>query len=521
VIVLLADVASTSRAVAQASARRAKIDLLAECLRRATGAEVPVAVAYLSGELPQRQIGVGYASLRDLPPPAAAPTLTVAAVDAACTEIGAVAGKGSVATRRALLLDLLGRATQEEQDFMIRLLAGELRQGALDGVMADAVAAAAQLPAAAVRRALMLRGSLGAVAAAALRAGAEGLRGFGLEVGRPIKPMLAQSAPSIDAALDKLARAGDTAGAGQVAVEWKLDGIRAQIHISETGVRVFTRTLDDITARVPEVVTAARSVRGRAAVFDGELIALRPDGRPHPFQVTSARTASAKDPGVPLSVFIFDALHLDGTDLLDLPGAERQAALAAAVPDSLLMPRRVVDLSAGDAAAAAATEFFTGAIEHGHEGVVIKSLDTPYVAGRRGAGWIKVKPRHTLDLVVLAAEWGHGRRRGFLSNLHLGARDPAEGGFVMLGKTFKGLTDELLAWQTKRLQELEARRDSWTVYVRPELVVEIAFDGVQRSRRYPGGIALRFARVLRYRPDKSAADADTIQTVQQTAPWLD
>jgi DNA ligase-1 len=515
--VLLADVARTSRAVAAASARRAKTGLLAECLRRATDAEVPVAVAYLSGELPQRQIGVGYASLRDLPPPAAAPTLTVDAVDAACTEIGAVTGKGSVATRRALLMDLLGRATQEEQDFMIRLLSGELRQGALDGVMADAVAAAAELPAADVRRALMLRGSLGAVAAAALRDGAEGLRGFGLEVGRPIKPMLAQSAPSIEAALDKAA----AAGASGVAVEWKLDGIRAQIHLTDGDVRVFTRTLDDITARVPEVIDAARAVPRRAAVFDGELIALRPDGHPHPFQITSARVASAKDPGVPLSVFLFDVLHIDGTDLLDLPGVERHAALAAAVPESLRMPRRVVDLAAMDEAAAVAAEFFADAVAHGHEGVVIKSLDTSYVAGRRGAGWIKVKPRHTLDLVVLAAEWGHGRRRGFLSNLHLGARDPATGGFVMLGKTFKGLTDELLAWQTEHLQELETRRDSWTVYVRPELVVEIAFDGVQRSTRYPGGMALRFARVLRYRPDKSATEADTVETVRAVAQWLD
>ena len=509
-IVLLADVAQTSQAVAQTSARRAKTELLAECLRRATGAEVPVTVAYLSGELPQRQIGVGYASLRDLPPPAATPTLTVAAVDAACTEIGAVAGKGSVATRRTLLMDLLGRATQEEQGFMIRLLAGELRQGALDGVMADAVAAAAGLPAAAVRRALMLSGSLGAVAAAALRDGAEGLRGFGLEVGRPIKPMLAQSAPSIEAALDKAA----AAGAGRVAVEWKLDGIRAQIHITHTDVRVFTRTLDDITARVPEVVAAARSVPRRAAVFDGELVALRPDGRPHPFQVTGARTASTKDPGVPLSVFVFDALHLDGTDLLDLPGADRHEALTDSVPESLLMPRRVVDLAAMEEAVATATEFFTGAIEHGHEGVVIKSLDTPYVAGRRGAGWIKVKPRHTLDLVVLAAEWGHGRRRGFLSNLHLGARDPASGGFVMLGKTFKGLTDELLRWQTGRFKELAIEDNGWVVTVRPEQVVEIAFDGVQTSPRYPGGVALRFARVLRYRDDKSAAEADTIDTVR-------
>ncbi|HEY7484227.1 MAG TPA: ATP-dependent DNA ligase [Streptosporangiaceae bacterium] len=513
---LLAEVAQTSQAVAAASARRAKIELLAECLRKAEGDEVAVTVAYLSGELPQRQIGVGYASLRDVPPPAATPTLTVSAVDAAYTEIGAVSGKGSVAARRALLMGLMGRATLEEQGFLIRLLSGELRQGALDGVMADAVASAAGLPAPEVRRALMLRGSLGAVAVAALREGAEGLRAFGLEVGRPIKPMLAQSAPSIDAAFDKAA----AAGAAQVAVEWKLDGIRAQIHIADGDVRVFTRTLDDITARVPEVVTAVRDLPRRSAVFDCELIALRADGRPYPFQVTGARTASTKDPGVPLSVFLFDALHLDGADLLDLPGAERHAALAGVVPESLLMPRRVVDFD-DDAAIAAATEFFQDAIAHGHEGVVVKSLDTAYVAGRRGAGWIKVKPRHTLDLVVLAAEWGHGRRRGFLSNLHLGARDPETGDFVMLGKTFKGLTDQLLEWQTKRLQELEARRDSWTVYVRPELVVEIAFDGVQRSSRYPGGMALRFARVLRYRPDKTVAEADTIDTVRAIAGSFD
>ena len=513
-MVLLAEVARTSAAVAAISARRAKIALLAECLRKAADAEVAVTVAYLSGELPQRQIGVGYASLRDLPPPAATPSLSVAEVDAACTEIGAVSGKGSVATRRQLLMALLGRATHEEQDFLIRLLSGELRQGALDGVMADAVAAAAELPAAAVRRAVMLRGSLGAVAVAALHEGAEGLRGFGLEVGRPIKPMLAQSAASIEAAFEKAA----AAGAASVAVEWKLDGIRAQIHVSDGSVRVFTRTLDDITARVPEVVAAVQGLPRHAAVFDGELIALRPDGRPHPFQVTGARTASRKDPGVPLSVFLFDALHLDDTDLLDRSGAERHAALAEVVPESLLMPRRVVDLGPG--AVAVATEFFQDAVAHGHEGVVVKALDSPYVAGRRGAGWIKVKPRHTLDLVVLAAEWGHGRRRGFLSNLHLGARDPATGGFIMLGKTFKGLTDELLEWQTKRFQELEARRDSWTVYLRPELVVEIAFDGVQRSSRYPGGIALRFARVLRYRPDKTATEADTIDTARAVAPEL-
>jgi DNA ligase-1 len=376
--------------------------------------------------------------------------------------------------------------------------------------MAEAVAAAAQVPSARVRRAVMLRGALGPVATAALGEGVEGLRRFTLEVGRPIKPMLAASAPSIEDAFAKLK--------ADAAVEWKLDGIRAQIHVSGGEVRVFTRTLDDITSRLPEVVAAVRELPVRDAVFDGELIALRPDGRPHPFQVTAARTATrtAKDTEpVPLAVFLFDVLHLDGADLLDAPGAERNAALGRVVPAELRMPRVVT----GDPARA--KEVFDEAVARGHEGVVVKSLDTPYTAGRRGAGWIKVKPRHTLDLVVLAVERGHGRRQGLLSNLHLGARDPATGGFVMLGKTFKGLTDELLAWQTRRLRELAVRDDGWTVHVRPELVVEIAFDGVQHSPRYPGGIALRFARVLRYRPDKRAAEADTIDTVRAVAPVLD
>ncbi|WP_131760538.1 ATP-dependent DNA ligase, partial [Actinomadura fibrosa] len=357
---------------------------------------------------------------------------------------------------------------------------------------------------------VMLRGALGPVAVAALADGAGGLRAFTLEVGRPVKPMLAASAPSVEEAFAKLA--------ADAAVEWKLDGIRAQVHVTGGEVRVFTRTLDDITARLPEVVAAVRGLPVRDAVFDGEVIALRPDGSPYPFQVTAARTATRTEKGtepVPLAVFLFDVLHLDGTDLLDAPGAERGAALARAVPAELRMPRIVT----GDPAEA--KEFFDDAVARGHEGVMVKSLDTPYTAGRRGAGWIKVKPRHTLDLVVLAAEWGHGRRQGFLSNLHLGARDPGSGGFVMLGKTFKGLTDELLAWQTKRLRELAVREDDWVVHVRPELVVEIAFDGVQHSPRYPGGIALRFARVLRYREDKTPAEADTIETVQAVAPVLD
>ncbi|MGH3177729.1 MAG: ATP-dependent DNA ligase, partial [Streptosporangiaceae bacterium] len=297
------------------------------------------------------------------------------------------------------------------------------------------------------------------------------------------------------------------------ALEWKLDGIRIQAHLSGGNVRLFTRTLDDITARLPEVVAQLAKLPVTTAVFDGELIALREDGRPLPFQDTASRTATQDaGPAVPLSVFLFDALHLEGADLIDLPYWKRHTELAWAVPADLLMPRLVT------ASAEEATAFFTDALAHGHEGVVVKALTAPYAAGRRGAGWIKVKPRHTLDLVVLAVEWGHGRRRGWLSNLHLGARDPATGGFVMLGKTFKGLTDELLAWQTSRLLALEDRRDSYTVYVRPELVVEIAFDGVQRSPHYPAGLALRFARVLRYREDKPAAEADTIDMVRALSP---
>jgi ATP-dependent DNA ligase I len=518
--VLLAEIAEVSQAVSATSARLAKIDLLAGALRAAGPLEVPIAVGYLSGELPQRQIGVGWAALRGVsggaPPgpaardgfmPAAVPTLSLSEVDAAFSAIGAVAGKGSAAARRALVGELFGRATRAEQQFLAGLLSGELRQGALEGVMTDAVARAAAVPVADVRRAMMLRGSLGAVAAAALAGGSEALRAFGLEVGRPVRPMLASSATGITEALAKI-------GEGQAAaVEWKLDGIRIQAHLDGGQVRLFTRTLDEITGRVPEVAATLGALPVRTAVLDGELIALRQDGRPLPFQDTSARAASAEgQDGPPLSVFLFDALRLESGDLIDLPDVQRHAELTRAVPAELLMPRLVTD------SAADATAFFRDALARGHEGVVVKALDAPYAAGRRGAGWIKVKPRHTLDLVVLAVEWGHGRRRGWLSNLHLGARDPETGGFVMLGKTFKGLTDELLAWQTQRLLALEDHRDSYTVYVRPELVAEIAFDGVQRSPRYPGGLALRFARVLRYREDKTAAEADTIDMVRALAP---
>jgi ATP-dependent DNA ligase I len=523
VSVLLAELAGVSRAVSSTSSRLAKVEALASALRPASDPEIPVIVAYLSGELPQRQIGVGWATLRAAP--AADASLTVLDVDAAFTRIGAVAGKGSAAERKRLVDALFALATADEQFFLVRLLSGELRQGALDGVMTDAVARAAGLPGASVRRAVMLCGSLAVTARAALGGGEAALASFGLRVGRPLKPMLASSEASIEEALARAGAADIDAAGAEVAVEWKLDGIRVQAHLADgTGlpqrtVRLFTRSLDDITERLPEVVTALAALPARDAVFDGELIALRPDGRPYAFQDTASRAASEVDGHgagtVPLSVFLFDVLHLDGADLIDEPDAARHAALTAVVPAAMVMPRLVTG------SVAAATAFFEEAVRRGHEGVVVKSLSTPYAAGRRGAGWIKVKPRHTLDLVVLAVEWGHGRRQGWLSNLHLGARDPSTGGWVMLGKTFKGLTDELLTWQTSRFLDLEEHRDDWTVYLRPEQVVEIAFDGVQRSPRYPGGVALRFARVLRYRDDKTADEADTIDAVRAIAAPAD
>ena len=458
----------------------------------------------MAGELPQRQIGVGWAALRDPPPPAAAPTLTVAGTDAAFTAIGALAGAGSQGARREAVRALMARGTAREQALLAALLGGELRQGALSAVVADAVAQAAAVPRDAVRRALMLRGDLGAVAAVALRDGDAGLRAIGLEVGRPVHPMLAAPASDLEAAL---AKAGPRA-----AIEVKLDGARIQVHRRDGDVAVFTRTLDDITARVPEVVEAVLALDAGALVLDGEAIALRPDGRPLPFQVTGSRLGSRTSvarlrESVPLTAAFFDVLHVDGRDLLDEPLERRAAALAGALPEALRVARAEVTDAAG------AEAFRQRALDAGHEGVMVKALGAPYAAGRRGAGWLKVKPVHTLDLVVLAAEWGHGRRRGRLSNLHLGARRPDGAGFVMLGKTFKGLTDAMLAWQTERLLALEVGREGHVVRVRPELVVEIAFDGVQASPRYPGGVALRFARVLRFREDKRAEDADTLDAV--------
>ena len=496
---LLAELTATSEAVRATRARLEKIERLAQALRRMEPGEVAIGVAYLSGELRQRQIGVGYRSLRDLPAPATEPTLALAEVDGACERIGAMAGPGSQAARRDALAALFARATEPEQRFLVALMTGELRQGAQEGVVVEALARAAGVPRDAVRRALMLSGDHGATASAAFAGGAQALSEVGLEVGRPIQPMLAAPGDDVGAALEKT---------GPAAVEYKLDGARLQVHRRGDDVRAFTRSLDDITARVPEVVEAVLALPARELVLDGEAVALRPDGRPHRFQVTASRFGSRNaDATVPLTPLFFDLLHVDGEDLIDRPGAERAAALDALVPAASRVPRALI------ADAPGAQAFLDAALAAGHEGVLVKSLEAPYAAGRRGAGWLKVKPRHTLDLVVLAAEWGHGRRRGWLSNLHLGARDPSGAGFVMLGKTFKGLTDAMLTWQTERLLALEVARVDWSVHVRPELVVEIAFDGVQTSTRYPGGVALRFARVLRHRPDKPAAEADTLDAV--------
>jgi DNA ligase-1 len=413
-------------------------------------------------------------------------------------------GTGSASIRKSELGAIMARSTPEEQTFLIRLISGELRQGALAGIMTDAVASAAGVEPAAVRRAAMFSGSLPAVAAAVFEHRESVLGQFHLMVGTPVQPMLAQSAASVESAIERT---------GAASVEWKLDGIRIQAHRHNGTVEVFSRSLDRITARMPEIVRQILDLPVSSIVLDGEAIALRDDGRPRPFQETGSRAAShrmgtTKRADVALTAFYFDILHLNGEDLVDRTAHERLARARAVLPASL----RVPSIATADLAEAQA--FFEGALNAGHEGVVVKSLSSPYEAGRRGTGWIKVKPHHTLDLVVLAAEWGHGRRQGFLSNLHLGAIDPATGGYVMLGKTFKGLTDDMLRWQTARLQEIETRRDTWTVYVRPELIVEIAFDGIQTSTRYPGGMALRFARVVRYRDDKPVTEVDTIDTLR-------
>jgi len=505
---LLADVARVSREVAATTSRTEKVAALARLFRTAEPHEAPLVITYLAGRLPQRRIGVGWATLSEHHAPAERPRLTVLEVHTALDRISAVAGRGAQAARRRLVGGLMGAATEQEQAFLLALLGGELRQGALDALAVEGLAAAAGAAPDDVRRAVMLGGSLGAVAESLLTRGPEALAEFRLEIGRPVLPMLAQGAKDVNEALDRL---------GPCALEEKLDGIRIQVHRDGPVVHVFTRTLEDITDRLPEVVAAARELAVDRAVLDGEVITLDGAGRPRPFQETSSRVGSRLDVEgqqalLPVSPVFFDLLAVDDRDLLQLSAAERHAELERITPPE----RRVRRLVAGDPAdeevRRQARRFAAQVLSDGHEGVVAKALDAPYRAGRRGAGWLKVKPVHTLDLVVLAAEWGHGRRTGKLSNLHLGARRP-DGSFAMLGKTFKGLTDEMLAWQTGRLRELAVDDDGWVVRVRPELVVEIAFDGVQRSSRYPLGVTLRFARVVRFREDKPAAQADTVGAV--------
>ncbi|ELP70770.1 ATP-dependent DNA ligase [Streptomyces turgidiscabies] len=507
---LLTRLAHVSQEVAATSARSRKIALLAELFRDADADDVPIVIPYLAGRLPQGRLGMGWKVLDQQVPGAVEPSLTVRDVDARLTAIGAVNGAGSQAERRRLVGELLAAATADEQRFLFALITGEVRQGALDAVAVEGLATATDAPPADVRRAVMLAGAIQPVAQALLADGPAALARFRLTVGRPVLPMLAHSASSVAEAVEKL---------GACAVEEKLDGIRVQVHRDGDDVRLYTRTLDDITDRLPELTTAARALRGERFILDGEVIAFDTSGRPRSFQETAGRVGSRVDVetaarDVPVSPVFFDVLSVDGRDLLDLPFAERHTELARLVPEPMRVRRL---LAGGPADLPAAETFLADTLARGHEGVVVKALDAPYSAGRRGASWLKVKPVHTLDLVVLAAEWGHGRRTGKLSNLHLAARNP-DGSFAMLGKTFKGMTDAMLTWQTERLQALAVSDDGWVVTVRPELVVEIAYDGLQRSTRYPAGVTLRFARVVRYREDKTPEEADTVQTLLAAHP---
>ena len=506
-MLLLADLVETSRRVTATSSKLAKLRELAQCLRRLKDAEIEIGVLYLSGETRQGKIGVGYAvhELAHSIAAAAVASLTLIEVDEVLARIVAARGAGSVARRQQLLQELFVRSTHAERDFLARLIVGELRQGALSGLMVDAIAEAGDLPQAEVRRASMYAQNIGLLARIALTQGSNGLAEFQIKVLSPIAPMLAQSATDVADALERLG--------GEAEFEWKVDGARVQVHKSGELVRAFTRSLNDVSAAVPEVIEVVRALPAREMVLDGETVALDASGRPLPFQITMRRFGRKLDietlrGELPLHVYFFDCLRLDGRNLADCPASQRFAAMKDALPSAIRIPS-IVTASEPEARA-----FYEQALAHGHEGVMAKALNSVYEAGNRGASWLKIKHVHTLDLVVLAAEWGSGRRKGKLSNLHLGARDPANGDFVMLGKTFKGLTDSMLEWQTAEFLARESRRDNYTVYVRPEIVVEIAFNDIQSSTQYPGGMALRFARVKAYRPDKSVQQANTIDDVR-------
>ena len=509
----LSEVVTASSVVASTSSRGKKIELLADVLRRLASNEIAIAIGFFTGWPRQGKLGIGWATLDAARPPNAAEeaTLTLAEVDQTFTALKSVKGSNSAAQRRRLLGDLMARATSAEQQFLFALGVGEVRQGALEGVMTEAVAKAANLPADRVRRAAMFAGDLGAVAEVVLAEGEAGLAHWSLQLFRPVQPMLADSAPNVGEALKEF---GDGVAA---ALEWKLDGARIQVHKLGDRVAVYTRSLNDVTRAVPEVTEAVRAFPAEDLILDGEVIALDAAERPLPFQVTMRRFGRRLDVDalrgqLPVAPFFFDILRLDGEDLLDQQLHQRLTRLDAIVPASMRVPRTVT------ADVEEAKRFEATALERGHEGLMAKSLSAPYAAGRRGSAWLKVKTARTLDLVVLAVEWGSGRRKGWLSNIHLGARDPVNGGFVMLGKTFKGMTDETLEWQTKELLARETRRDGHVVHVRPELVVEVAFNEVQRSPHYPGGVALRFARIKGYRHDKRAEEADTIESVLELAP---
>ena len=509
----LSEIVNTSTVVASTSSRGKKVELLADALRRLAPGEVAIAIGFFTGWPRQGKLGIGWATLDAARPPNAAveATLTIAEVDQAFTALKAVKGSNSAAQRRRVLGDLMTRATSAEQQFLFALGVGEVRQGALEGVMAEAVAKAVNLPGDRVRRAAMLAGDLGAVAEAILAEGEAGLAHWSLQLFRPVQPMLADSAPNVQEALQEF---GDGVAA---ALEWKLDGARIQVHKQGDRIAIYTRSLNDVTTAVPEVTEAVRAFPAEELILDGEVIALDAAERPLPFQVTMRRFGRRLDVDalraqIPVSPFFFDILRVDGEDLLDQQLHQRLTRLDAIVPASMRVPRTVT------ADVDEAKRFEAGALERGHEGLMAKSLSAPYAAGRRGSAWLKVKTARTLDLVVLAVEWGSGRRKGWLSNIHVGARDPVNGGFVMLGKTFKGMTDEILEWQTKELLARETRREGHIVHVRPELVVEVAFNEVQRSPHYPGGVALRFARIKGYRHDKRPEEADTIESVLELAP---